>query len=127
MKCLAVKLNRLVCFIADFCKQLVASGNYSDVDVSEPSMSSEEENNSEKPFSSARHPFSVRDSKPILMNIRVSLLTSTLDIKARYYDGSIHGLSVWKWLHVKLSFVATILKRVSSETDYLGRNGYLFS
>lgn len=56
--------------LTDFCKQLVASGNYSDVDVSEPSMSSEEENNSEKPFSSARHPFSVRDSKPILMNIR---------------------------------------------------------
>ena len=50
----------------------MASGNYSDVDVSEPSMSSEEENSSEKPFSSARHPFSVRDSKPILMNIRVS-------------------------------------------------------
>lgn len=68
------------CLISDFCKQLVASGNYSDVDVSEPSLSSEEENNSEKPFSSARHPFSVRDSKPILMNIRVSLLTSTLDI-----------------------------------------------
>ena len=51
----------------------MASGNYSDVDVSDPSISSEEENNSEKPFSSARHPFSVRDSKPILMNIRVSL------------------------------------------------------
>lgn len=56
--------------LTDFCKQLVASGNYSDVDVSEPSMSSEEENSSEKPFSSTRHPFSVRDSKPILMNIR---------------------------------------------------------
>lgn len=58
--------------LPDFCKQLVASGNYSDVDMSEPSISSEEENNSEKPFSSTRHPFSVRDSKPILMNIRVS-------------------------------------------------------
>lgn len=70
---------------SDFCKQLVAEGNYSDVEMSDPSLSSaaeeeeEEEDNPDKPFTSAtstiastRHPFSVRDSKPILMNIRVS-------------------------------------------------------
>ncbi|KAG7169611.1 SON-like 1 [Homarus americanus] len=57
--------------LTDFCKQLVASGNYSDVDLSDPSLSSGEENDTtDKPFSNTRHPFSVRDTKPILMNIR---------------------------------------------------------
>ncbi|XP_071540632.1 uncharacterized protein [Panulirus ornatus] len=57
--------------LTDFCKQLVASGNYSDVDLSDPSISSGDDNdNPDKPFSNTRHPFSVRDTKPILMNIR---------------------------------------------------------
>ncbi|XP_045618334.2 NK-tumor recognition protein isoform X5 [Procambarus clarkii] len=57
--------------LTDFCKQLVASGNYSDVDLSDPSLSSGDDNeNIDKPFSTARHPFSIRDAKPILMNIR---------------------------------------------------------
>ncbi|KAK8724299.1 hypothetical protein OTU49_011327 [Cherax quadricarinatus] len=57
--------------LTDFCKQLVASGNYSDVDLSDPSLSSgDDRDNPDKPFSNTRHPFSVRDTKPILMNIR---------------------------------------------------------
>ncbi|XP_047488691.1 LOW QUALITY PROTEIN: protein Son-like [Penaeus chinensis] len=73
--------------LTNFCKQLVATGNYSDVDLSEPSLSSGDDNeNSDKPFSTTRHPFSVRDSKPILMNIRNAPMLPTKTNAERLAD-----------------------------------------
>nr|XP_027234284.1 protein SON-like [Penaeus vannamei] len=73
--------------LTNFCKQLVATGNYSDVDLSEPSISSGDDNeNSDKPFSNTRHPFSVRDSKPILMNIRNAPMLPTKTNAERLAD-----------------------------------------
>ncbi|XP_063602870.1 protein SON-like [Penaeus indicus] len=73
--------------LTNFCKQLVATGNYSDVDLSEPSLSSGDDNeNSDKPFSNTRHPFSVRDSKPILMNIRNAPMLPTKTNAERLAD-----------------------------------------
>ncbi|XP_066952736.1 protein Son-like isoform X2 [Macrobrachium rosenbergii] len=73
--------------LTDFCKQLVASGNYSDAELSDPSPSSDEDdNNPDKPFSCTRHPFSVRDSKPILMNIRNAPMLPTKTNAERLAD-----------------------------------------
>ncbi|XP_068212861.1 protein Son-like isoform X3 [Palaemon carinicauda] len=73
--------------LTDFCKQLVASGNYSDAELSDASPSSDEDdNNPDKPFSCTRHPFNVRDSKPILMNIRNAPMLPTKTNAERLAD-----------------------------------------
>ena len=64
-------------FITGFCKQLVADGNYTDGELSDPDFSSDENITNDNPFTpGARHPFALNKDKPILMNIRVSSVYS---------------------------------------------------
>jgi len=72
--------------LTDFCKQLVASGEYSDVELSDPSFS-DPDNDQEKPFGGTRHPFYVKD-RPILMNIRNAPMLPVKSNAERLADSS---------------------------------------
>ncbi|KAL7639651.1 UNVERIFIED_CONTAM: hypothetical protein RMT77_010154 [Armadillidium vulgare] len=71
--------------LTSFCKQLVSKGDYSENELSDPSLSPDERES----FSSRHHhPFAVKDSKPIMMNIRNAPMLPTKTNAERLADAS---------------------------------------